>query len=61
MGEGFVASDDDRIVVGPGRCGCHSGRGAALARATDSSPLVQRSPGIPGTSDFHGETFTSTE
>ena len=58
MGEGFVATDDDRIVVGSGD--------AVVIPAGDGTPDRQQSARASlarhsGTSDFDGEAFTSTE
>jgi quercetin dioxygenase-like cupin family protein len=60
-GEGFVATDDDRIVVDPGDAVVIPAAQPYWHGATDSSPLVQLSAGIPGTSDFDGEAFTATQ
>jgi quercetin dioxygenase-like cupin family protein len=60
-GAGFVATDEDRVVVRPGDvvvipAGEHHWHGA-----TDDSPLVQLAVGVPGESDFDGQAFSATE
>lgn len=60
-GEGFIATDHERIVVGPGDVVVIPAGEPHWHGATDDSALEQLSVGVPGTSDFDGEAFGATE
>jgi quercetin dioxygenase-like cupin family protein len=60
-GEGFVATDDDRVIVRPDDVVIIPAGENHWHGVTDASSLVQLAAGVPGTSDFDSRPYTATQ